>query len=105
MGWPRASLVWQSWLPAMDTAPAFPTLSITRHPLIQHKLTILRDRRTPTKIFKELVDEIAMLMAYEATSGLQLEAVPVETPLEPATDRKSTRLNSSHIVISYAVCC
>jgi uracil phosphoribosyltransferase len=69
----------------MDTAPAFPTLSITRHPLIQHKLTILRDRRTPTKIFKELVDEIAMLMAYEATSGLQLEAVPVETPLEPAT--------------------
>jgi uracil phosphoribosyltransferase len=69
----------------MDTAPEFPTLSITRHPLIQHKLTILRDRRTPTKIFKELVDEIAMLMAYEATSGLPLEAVPVETPLEPAT--------------------
>jgi uracil phosphoribosyltransferase len=69
----------------MDTAPEFPTLSITRHPLIQHKLTILRDRRTPTKIFKELVDEIAMLMAYEATSGLPLEAVPVETPLERAT--------------------
>ena len=69
----------------MDTAPEFPTLSITRHPLIQHKLTILRDRRTPTKIFKELVDEIAMLMAYEATSELQLVAVPVETPLEPAT--------------------
>lgn len=69
----------------MDTAPEFPTLSITRHPLIQHKLTILRDRRTPTKIFKELVDEIAMLMAYEATSGLNLEAVPVETPLEPTT--------------------
>lgn len=69
----------------MDTAPEFPTLSITHHPLIQHKLTILRDRRTPTKIFKELVDEIAMLMAYEATSELQLVAVPVETPLEPAT--------------------
>ena len=69
----------------MDTAPEFPTLAITRHPLIQHKLTILRDRRTPTKIFKELVDEIAMLMAYEATSTLQLESVPVETPLEPTT--------------------
>ncbi len=69
----------------MDTAPEFPTLAITRHPLIQHKLTILRDRRTPTKIFKELVDEIAMLMAYEATSSLQLEPVPVETPLEPTT--------------------
>ncbi|HEU5185965.1 MAG TPA: uracil phosphoribosyltransferase [Gemmatimonadaceae bacterium] len=69
----------------MDTALEFPTLSITRHPLIQHKLTILRDRRTPTKIFKELVDEIAMLMAYEATSGLHLEPVPVDTPLEPTT--------------------
>jgi uracil phosphoribosyltransferase len=69
----------------MDTAPEFPTLSMTRHPLIQHKLTILRDRRTPTKIFKELVDEIAMLMAYDATSELALEAVPVETPLESAT--------------------
>jgi uracil phosphoribosyltransferase len=68
----------------MHTATEFPTLTVTRHPLIQHKLTILRDRRTPTKIFKELVDEIAMLMAYEATSGLPLEAVPVETPLEPA---------------------
>jgi uracil phosphoribosyltransferase len=68
----------------MHTVTEFPTLTITRHPLIQHKLTILRDRRTPTKIFKELVDEIAMLMAYEATSGLPLEAVPVETPLEPA---------------------
>jgi uracil phosphoribosyltransferase len=68
----------------MDTVPEFPTLTITRHPLIQHKLTILRDRRTATKIFKELVDEIAMLMAYEATSELPLEAVPVETPLEPA---------------------
>ncbi|MDQ4080488.1 MAG: uracil phosphoribosyltransferase, partial [Gemmatimonadota bacterium] len=69
----------------MDTAPEFPTLAITRHPLIQHKLTILRDRRTPTKIFKELVDEIAMLMAYEATSDLTLEPVPVDTPLERMT--------------------
>jgi uracil phosphoribosyltransferase len=68
----------------MDTTPEFPTLSIVRHPLIQHKLTLLRDRRTPTKIFKELVDEISMLMAYEATSELPLEAAPVETPLEEA---------------------
>ena len=69
----------------MDTTPEFPTLSIVRHPLVQHKITILRDRRTPTKIFKELVDEIAMLMAYEATADLPLEEVPVETPLERAT--------------------
>ena len=66
----------------MDTTPEFPTLSIVRHPLVQHKITLLRDRRTPTKIFKELVDEIAMLMAYEVTSSLQLAPAPVETPLE-----------------------
>ena len=63
----------------------FPTLTIIRHPLVQHKLTILRDRETPTKIFKELVDEIAMLMAYEATIDLTLEPLPVTTPLETAT--------------------
>ena len=68
--------------PGMDTTPEFPSLSIVRHPLVQHKLTLLRDRSTRTKIFKELVDEIAMLMAYEATSDLPLEPAPVNTPLE-----------------------
>jgi uracil phosphoribosyltransferase len=58
------------------------SLVVVRHPLVQHKLAILRDRRTPTKIFKELVDEIAMLMAYEATADLALAEVAVETPLE-----------------------
>ena len=66
----------------MDTTPGFPTLSVVRHPLVQHKLTILRDRATDTKTFKDLVDEIAMLMAYEATADLPLEDVPVVTPLE-----------------------
>ncbi len=60
----------------------FPTLTIIRHPLVQHKLTILRDQSTPTKIFKELVDEIAMLMAYEATIDLTIDSVEVDTPLE-----------------------
>ena len=72
----------------MDTTPAFPTLRLISHPLVQHKLRILRDRETPTKIFKELVDEIAMLMAYEATADLQLEPVPVETPLEKTEGRQ-----------------
>jgi uracil phosphoribosyltransferase len=67
---------------AMHTTPEFPTLRVVDHPLVQHKLSFLRDRTTPTKIFKELVDEIATLMAYEATSDLVLEPVPVETPLE-----------------------
>jgi uracil phosphoribosyltransferase len=64
------------------TAESFPTLVVIRHPLVQHKLTLLRDRRTPKKIFKELVDEIAMLMAYEATADLALADVAVDTPLE-----------------------
>jgi len=66
----------------VDTPSEYPTLRLISHPLVQHKLTILRDRETPTKIFKELVDEIAMLMAYEATSDLSVERVSVETPLE-----------------------
>ena len=70
---------------AMHTTPGLGNLVVVRHPLVQHKLTILRDRTTPTKIFKELVDEIAMLMAYEATSALSLEPIPVETPLERAS--------------------
>ena len=73
-----------STLAGMDTTPLFPSLTIVRHPLIQHKLTLLRDRRTPKKIFKELVDEIAMLMAYEATASLTLDEVVVQTPLEQA---------------------
>ena len=69
----------------MDTTPAFPNLTCIDHPLVRHKLTLLRRRDTPTKIFKELVEELAMLMAYEATSNLPLERIVVETPLESAT--------------------
>ena len=72
----------------MDTTPAFPTLRLVSHPLVQHKLSLLRDRATPTKIFKELVDEIATLIAYEATSELTLEETPVETPLERMVGRR-----------------
>lgn len=60
----------------------FPNLVVLDHPLIRHKVTVLRDRRTSKKKFKELVDEVAMLMAYEVTKDLPLEEVEVETPLE-----------------------
>src|SRR2546423_4957771 len=60
----------------------FPNLTVLSHPLIQHKLTILRDKRTSTRDFKQLVNEIAMLMAYEVTKDLPLEPVEIETPLE-----------------------
>jgi uracil phosphoribosyltransferase len=69
----------------MTATPEIPGVFIVRHPLVQHKLALLRDRNTPTKIFKELVDEIAMLMAYEATANLALESFSVETPLERTT--------------------
>lgn len=72
----------------MDTSSRFPTLRVVTHPLVQHKLTILRDRSTPTKIFKELVEEIAMLMAYEATVDVPLEETRVETPLESTVGRQ-----------------
>lgn len=54
------------------------------HPLIQHKLTILRDSGTGSKVFRELVRELAMLMAYEATRGFQLADTSVETPITQA---------------------
>jgi uracil phosphoribosyltransferase len=59
-----------------------PNLTVVAHPLIRHKLGLLRSVDTPTKLFRELVDEIAMLMAYEATRDLEEEPVEVETPLE-----------------------
>lgn len=51
------------------------------HPLIQHKLSYIRDQNTGTKDFRDLVEEIAMLMAYEITRDLALEDVAIETPI------------------------
>lgn len=53
----------------------------SRHPLIQHKLALLRDKDTEPKKFRELIREIAILLAYEATADLTLEPVEVQTPL------------------------
>jgi uracil phosphoribosyltransferase len=69
----------------MDTTPAHANLTVVRHPLVQHKITLLRSRDTSTKLFKELVEELAMLLAYEATSALPIEAASVDTPLEGTT--------------------
>ena len=57
------------------------TVHIMDHPLIQHKLSIMRDKDTGSKDFRELLKEIAMLMAYEVTRDLPLEEVEVETPI------------------------
>lgn len=58
------------------------------HPLVQHKVAILRDKKTGTKEFKELVGELAMLMCYEAMRDLPTEEVEVETPLARTKARK-----------------
>ena len=60
---------------------------IMDHPLIQHKLTILRDERTGSKQFRELVSEIATLMCFEATRDLPLKEVKTKTPLTTATTK------------------
>ncbi|WP_432406973.1 uracil phosphoribosyltransferase [Wukongibacter sp. M2B1] len=54
---------------------------VMNHPLLQHKLTLIRDKNTGTKEFKELVKEVSMLMAYEVTRELPLEEVEIETPV------------------------
>ena len=51
------------------------------HPLIQHKLSIMRDKNTGTKEFRELLSEIAMLMVFEVTRDLETEEIEVETPI------------------------
>ena len=63
-------------------------LHVFDHPLIQHKLSILRDKHTSVKEFRELISEIAMLMCYEATRDLPLEEVEIETPVAKATVKR-----------------
>ena len=65
--------------------PRFANLTVLEHPLIQHKLTLLRERSTGIRDFKQLVSEITALMAYEVTKDLPLQPVEIETPLERMT--------------------
>ena len=60
------------------------TPMIVEHPLLQHKLSILRNKQTGTKEFRDLVGEIATLLCYEATRDLPLEEVEIETPITMA---------------------
>ena len=53
-----------------------------RHPLVRHKLGLLRDEETPTQVFRQLVNELTLLLTYEATKDLATEEVEIETPLE-----------------------
>jgi len=69
----------------MRVYPVSSNVTVVDHPLVQHKLTLLRDRATPTAVFRQVAREISLLMAYELTRDLPLELAPVTTPLEPMT--------------------
>ena len=78
-----------SRVPRLDDLPDRVTVTVARgrvvevkHPLVQHKLSYLRDKNTPTVHFRKLVNEITLLLTYEATKDLPTENVEVETPLE-----------------------
>jgi uracil phosphoribosyltransferase len=67
--------------------PMAPNVTVVDHPLVQHKLSVLRDIRTGPKEFRELVSELAMLMAYEATRDFQLAESTVTTPICETTTK------------------
>ena len=65
-----------------------PRLTVVEHPLVQHKLSYLRDKETPTVHFRKLANEITLLLTYEATKGFPTEDYEIETPLERMTAQR-----------------
>lgn len=65
----------------------YKNVTVMNHPLIQHKLTLLRDKNTGVKEFRELVEELALLMGYEVTRNLTVEDIEVETPICKTTSK------------------
>ncbi|MCJ2091234.1 uracil phosphoribosyltransferase [Methylobacterium sp. J-072] len=63
-------------------------VTVVDHPLVQHKLTYLRDKNRSTKGFRQILNEIGMLLAYEVTRDLPLEPVTIETPIQPMEGRQ-----------------
>ena len=72
----------------MSVSVATGRVTEVRHPLIQHKLSYLRDQATPTVHFRKLVNELTLLLTYEATKDLATEPTEIETPLERTTARR-----------------
>jgi uracil phosphoribosyltransferase len=63
-------------------------VTVVEHPLVAHKLSYLRDRSTPTVHFRKLVNELTLLLTYEATKEFPTEPAEIETPLEPMTAQR-----------------
>ena len=64
---------------------------VADHPLITHKLTVLRDKNTPSPVFRQLVEELVTLLAYEATRVVRVESIEIETPVTRATGVRLSR--------------
>ena len=64
---------------------------VADHPLITHKLTVLRDKNTPSPMFRALAEELMTLLAYEATRNVRVEPVTIETPVAEATGPRDRR--------------
>ena len=79
-------------------------VTIFDHPLIQHKLSILRDENTGTKEFRELISEISMLLCYEATRDLPLEDVEIKTPMAPMVAKRIAGRKLAFVPILRAGC-
>src|SRR4051812_24142104 len=75
-------LVWPA-KPERMRAPAMEGVTVIKHPLVQHKLTLMRDKNPSTARFRQLLREIALLLTYEVTRDLKLTETDIETPLEP----------------------
>ena len=60
-----------------------PEVHVISHPLVQHKLTLMRQKDRSTSSFRRLLGEIGMLMAYEVTRDMPMQLIEIETPLEP----------------------
>ncbi len=69
----------------MTTHPTSPNLHLITHPLVQHKLTLMRKKEASTNSFRHLLNELSMLMAYEVTRDMPTQEVEIETPLEKMT--------------------
>ena len=80
----------------MQAHPDFPNLYVIDHPLVQHKLTLMRSVDCETQIFRDLLKEIAMLMGYEMTRDLPTEEIDITTPL---TDMKAPVLAGNKLAI------
>jgi uracil phosphoribosyltransferase len=74
--------------PARDTVLSLPDVYISQHPVVAHKISMLRDRNTEPPDFYRLVRELGILLAYEATSDLHTVDIPIETPLEPTIGKR-----------------